>query len=213
MTYSLDFRRKALSVREQEGLTIAEVATRFGVGSVSVVRWLKKVEPQRTRNKPATKIDMAALAQDVQDNPDAYQYERAQRLGVSQKGIGHALRRLGITYKKTLRHPKADEHARRIFQDKLAAYEAAGRTIVYLDESGFAHDMPRTHGYAPAGQRCHGTHDWHARGRTNVIGALMGCALLTVGLFSVTVDAEVFHRLGQTGSPAQAHPSLCAGDG
>jgi transposase len=52
--------------------------------------------------------------------------------------------------------------------------------------------MPRTHGYAPAGQRCHGTHDWHARGRTNVIGALMGCALLTVELFSVTVDAEVF---------------------
>jgi len=52
--------------------------------------------------------------------------------------------------------------------------------------------MPRTHGYAPAGQRCHGTHNWHARGRTNVIGALMGCGLLTVGLFSVTVDAEVF---------------------
>ena len=100
MTYSLDFRRKALSIREQEGLSIAEVATRFGVGSASVVRWLKKVEPQRTRHKPATKIDMAALAQDVQDNPDAYQYERAQRLGVSQKGIGHALRRLGLTYKK-----------------------------------------------------------------------------------------------------------------
>ena len=100
MTYSLDFRRKALSVREKEGLTIAEVATRFGVGIASVVRWLTKVEPQRTRNKPATKIDMAALAQEVRDNPDAYQYEHAKRLGVSQKGIGHALRRLGVTYKK-----------------------------------------------------------------------------------------------------------------
>jgi len=100
MTYSLDFRRKALSVREKEELTIAEVAARFGVGIASVVRWLKKVEPQRTRNKPATKIDMEALAQDVRDNPDAYQYERATRLGVSQKGIGHALRRLGVTYKK-----------------------------------------------------------------------------------------------------------------
>jgi transposase len=100
MTYSLDFRRKALAIREQEDLTIAEVATRFGVGIASVVRWLKQVEPQRTRNKPATKIDMAALVQDVRDNPDAYQYERAQRLGVSQRGIGHALRRLGVTYKK-----------------------------------------------------------------------------------------------------------------
>jgi transposase-like protein len=69
MTYSLDFRRKALSVREQEGLTIAEVAARLGVGIASVVLWLKKVEPQRTRNKPATKIDMGALAQDVRDFP------------------------------------------------------------------------------------------------------------------------------------------------
>jgi transposase len=52
--------------------------------------------------------------------------------------------------------------------------------------------MPRTHGYAPQGQRCHGTHDWHARGRTNVSGALIGCCLLTVGLFSGTIDANVF---------------------
>ena len=100
MTYSLDFRHKTLSVREKEGLTIAEIAARFGVGIASVVRWLKKIEPQRTRHKPATKIDMAALARDVRDFPDAYQYERARRRGVSQKGIDHALRRLGVTYKK-----------------------------------------------------------------------------------------------------------------
>jgi len=52
--------------------------------------------------------------------------------------------------------------------------------------------MPRTHGYAPAGQRCQGTHDWHARGRTNVIGALMGGCLLTAALFSLTINAAVF---------------------
>lgn len=100
MTYSLDFRCKVLSVREKEGLTISEVACRFGVGVASVVRWLKKVEPERFRDKPATRIDMTALAQDVRDYPDAYQYERARRFGVSQKGIDHALRRLGVTYKK-----------------------------------------------------------------------------------------------------------------
>jgi transposase len=187
----LDFRRKAWSIREKAGLTIAEVATRFGVGIASVVRWLKQIEPPRTRHKPATKIDMAALAREVRDCPAAYQYEGAQRLGVSHKGIDHALRRLGLTYKKPLRHPKADEHARRICQAKIATYETAGRTIVYIDDSGFAHDMPRTHGYAPAGHRCHGRHHWHARDRTKVIGALMGCGLLTVGLFSVTVDADV----------------------
>jgi transposase len=100
MTYSIDFRRKVLSVRDAEKLTISEVASQFRVGIASVVRWINKLEPELTRNKPATKIDMKVLAQDVLDYPDAYQYERAKRLGVSDKGIGHALRRMGITYKK-----------------------------------------------------------------------------------------------------------------
>ena len=33
--------------------------------------------------------------------------------------------------------------------------------------------MPRTHGYAPVGERCVGKHDWYAKWRTNVIGALL----------------------------------------
>ena len=108
MTYSLDFRRKVLSVRKKEGLTIAEVAARFCVGVASVTRWIKNPEPKTTRNKPATRIDMAALAQDVLDYPDAYQYERAKRLGVSEKGIGHALRRMGLSYKKNTASPQGE---------------------------------------------------------------------------------------------------------
>ena len=50
---------------------------------------------------------------------------------------------------------------------------------MYLDESGFAHDMPRTHGYA-------------LKGRTNAIGALLEKALLTVGLFTVNINADIF---------------------
>lgn len=52
--------------------------------------------------------------------------------------------------------------------------------------------MPRTHGYTLVGERCFGKHDWHAKGRTNVIGALLGACLLTVGLFSGSVNADVF---------------------
>ena len=43
---------------------------------------------------------MEALKQDVETYPDAYQYERAQRLGVSQRGIGYALKRLAMSRKK-----------------------------------------------------------------------------------------------------------------
>lgn len=52
--------------------------------------------------------------------------------------------------------------------------------------------MPRTHGYAPRGQRCIGSQDWHAKGRTNAIGALIDKALLTVALFNVNINADVF---------------------
>jgi transposase len=53
--------------------------------------------------------------------------------------------------------------------------------------------MPRTHGYAPQGQRCYGVRDWHAKGRTNVIGALIEKLLLTVGLFNASINADVFY--------------------
>lgn len=52
--------------------------------------------------------------------------------------------------------------------------------------------MPRTHGYAAVGQRCYGVCDWHARGRTNAIGALIGKALLSIGLFKTNITADIF---------------------
>ncbi len=53
--------------------------------------------------------------------------------------------------------------------------------------------MPRTHGYAAKGARCYGVRDWHAKGRTNVIGALIEKLLLTVGLFNANINADIFH--------------------
>ena len=100
MTYSVDFRRKVLSVREQEGLTLAQVAKRFSVGVASVMRWACGAMPQKNRNKPATKIDMDALARDVASHPDSYHHERAERFSVSNTCIRKALKRLGVTYKK-----------------------------------------------------------------------------------------------------------------
>lgn len=106
MTYSIDFRKKVLEIKEAEGLSCEEVSKRFKIGIMSVVRWGKRLEPKMTRNKPAVKIDMAALRQDIENYPDAYQYERGRRLGVSRNGIFYALKRLKVTYKK---NPKSSE--------------------------------------------------------------------------------------------------------
>ena len=100
MTYSVDFRRKVLEIKERDGLSIEEAAVRFGIGQAGVFRWTKRLEPCRTRNKLSVKIDRDLLVRDAEKHPDAYQYERAERLGCSQRGIGDALKRFGISRKK-----------------------------------------------------------------------------------------------------------------
>ena len=100
MTYSTDFRRKVLEIKERDGLSFEQSAALFGVGKSSVRRWTERLEPCRSRNKPATKIDMYLLAQDVDLYPDAYRYERAERFGCGRRGIGEALKRPDISRKK-----------------------------------------------------------------------------------------------------------------
>ncbi|CAM4456902.1 MAG: hypothetical protein LEGION0403_FIIPPAGN_02782 [Legionella sp.] len=136
MTYSLDFRKKVLKVRAAEGLSIEEVAIRFGVGKASVMRWLIHLEPPKNRNKPATKIDMEALKKDVELHPDSYQYERAKRFNVSKTGIRTALIRLKISYKKTWNHPKADEEKRCSFQRRIATFHKHKKMQEQLIKAG-----------------------------------------------------------------------------
>jgi transposase len=75
----------------------------------------------------------------------------------------------------------------------MTRHRLQGKAIVYLDESGFAVDSPRTHGYIQRGKRCYAQKDWHAKGRLNAIGAIIGFAFLTVCLFDCNIDSDVFH--------------------
>ena len=96
--------------------------------------------------------------------------------------------------KKSLKHPKAKEEERLEFSEKIASHQAKGRTIIAIDESGFVHSMPRTHGYSHQGKRCYDVHNWHPGKRTNVIGALMGKTLLTVSLFECNINTAIFNH-------------------
>ena len=100
MTYSLDFRKKVLEIKERDKLSFEAVALRFGVGKNTIFCWTKQLEPCTSRNKPSTKINMDALARDVELYPDAYQFERAERLGVSKSCIQASLKRLKHSRKK-----------------------------------------------------------------------------------------------------------------
>lgn len=100
MTYSVDFRKKILKIKDKESLSYEAAAKRFGISKAALFRWSRKVEPQQNRNRKAYKIDNQALRNDIELYPDSYCYERAIRLGVSATGIRDAQYRLGVTYKK-----------------------------------------------------------------------------------------------------------------
>ena len=68
----------------------------------------KRIKPKKVGGREG-KIDLEKLKEDVQKYPDAYQYERAKRFGVYQNAIFCALKKLNITYKKSLIRTKRDE--------------------------------------------------------------------------------------------------------
>ena len=91
MTYSADFRAQVIKSVEQQGISKA-----------TLQNWLKDPIIKLTRHKPPSKIPNDALLKDVEQYPDDYMYERAQRFDCSKSGIEAALKRLGISQKKDL---------------------------------------------------------------------------------------------------------------
>ena len=106
MTYPTKFRAHVLSIKKKEKLTFEQASHRFSIGSATLKRWSKSLEPKLYTARQG-KIDLDKLRKDVEDNPDDYQYERAARFKVVQSAIHVALKKLNITYKKSPSPPKS----------------------------------------------------------------------------------------------------------
>ena len=102
MTYSADFRAQVIKSVKQQGMSIRHASAFYDISKATLQNWLKDPSIKLTRNKPPSKIPNEALLKDVEQHPDDYLYERAQRFGCSKSGIEAALKRLGISQKKDL---------------------------------------------------------------------------------------------------------------
>ena len=92
MVYSLDFRSRVLSIKEKRALTFQRNQWTFRCGHTNVIPLAAIARAKdETQVKPATKIDMLALEEDLEKNPDRFQYERALNYGISQAAIFYAL--------------------------------------------------------------------------------------------------------------------------
>ena len=100
--YGISTIKKILSIKDREKLSIRKTAKRFGLSSRTVFKWNKGIMPKVNRKCSARKLDMERLKEDVKKYPDIYQYERAKKFKVSQNYIHKALKRLKVSYKKSL---------------------------------------------------------------------------------------------------------------
>lgn len=67
----------------------------------TLLKWKKTPVPKGyPKDRKPFKITREVLLKDVEQYLDAYQYERAQRLGCCQAAIHKALKRYGINRKK-----------------------------------------------------------------------------------------------------------------
>ena len=64
MTYSLDFRKKGVSIRRREKLSFGQTPKRFGVSVNSLFLWSRQIEAKETKNRAPIKIDKETLITD-----------------------------------------------------------------------------------------------------------------------------------------------------
>jgi putative transposase len=102
MAYSLDFRKLAVCLVREDGLTPAAVAKQLKVGLNSVRRWLKrdKLAPDKPGPTQSRVIDPEQLKAVLAVHPDAYLDELAKRLCTSSSTISYTLKKLKISRKK-----------------------------------------------------------------------------------------------------------------
>jgi transposase len=106
--YNLFFIKKVLQDRKH--FSIRKVSEKYNLSTRTIQNWEQGKLPVGKRNKPNLVLNIEDLREDVKSYPDAYQYERAERLKVSQRCICYNLKKVGISYKK---NAKTSESRRR----------------------------------------------------------------------------------------------------
>ena len=101
MAYSLDLRQRVINFIHKGG-SKREAAKLYEVCETTIYAWLKRDDLRPTKVlRRRRKLDWKALANHVQQYPDAQLKERAAHFGVRPSAIHYALKQMKITRKKT----------------------------------------------------------------------------------------------------------------
>jgi transposase len=104
MSYSLDLRKRAITLVEEGVLPKSVIAKLLSITTQTLRNWLKRpeLEASKTGAKAPSKLPTQKLEQALDQTPDATLAEHAQTLGVSLTTVFYACKRnkLKLTRKK-----------------------------------------------------------------------------------------------------------------
>lgn len=95
--------------------------------------------------------------------------------------------------KKQWRYQQSDPYQRRQFLRLRERYRRQGKTLIYLDESGFELSTQRQYAYAPRGCSVLGYRNGQKRPRTSLLAARLHKGLIAPLLFPSTCNAALFN--------------------
>lgn len=194
MRCSRDLRKRVIEFVRGGG-SKREAARRFQVSHARVYNWTGVVDGlayQRPGPQGPRRLDWQALRGAVAAHPDRTQQERARPFGVSRHCIWYALRRLGVSRKKTLGDKARDPQHRKAYLHLRERYRRRGKEFVYSAESGFAPCVTRHYAYAPTGRRVYGLRSGQRRPRTSLVAAPIADALTAPLLFEGHCNTALF---------------------
>lgn len=99
MGYSKDFKDKVIEIMIRDEMSVRKAAQHFNICIQTIQNWKKSTTNKPIPGRPA-KISREQILKDVEQYPDDYISERAERFGVSTHAVFNALHAAGISRKK-----------------------------------------------------------------------------------------------------------------
>ena len=195
-SYSEDTRRVVLHMINQNELSMSQISCYLGISRSTIRSWIKRFKKtgdlKRSYSPGAPqKVSFEQLNEDLKKNPDQFLSELAKKFKMTPSGIWRALQRNQISKKKkTVCYQERNEEKRALFLKALSKIPIYNR--VYLDESGFEHQLNRESGWSIKGSRLFGFRSGKKLKRINLIAAYCEKQVLAPIRFEGMCDREFF---------------------
>lgn len=207
MAYSIDFRKKVVMAYLNEEDSMAQLAHDFRIARRTLWSWVRlyretgqlahSTSPGRPLKYPHLRTHLKELALEFFDASEqelAHLLLERHQIELHPSVVGYHLRQMGLTFKKTYRAREQDQERVKTLTEQFwhQLKDVPLHRRVFVDECGCQHNMSRTHGRSPRGQRVNDVRPGDTRSTLTVLGVLTIHGLVDAMTIDSGTDTQVF---------------------